>query len=183
MAKQRRSFGQKRENSKKEIFVGREVQIQKFQQNIKLDLYNDEFLNIFNVFGQGGVGKTTLLNKYLSICKLEGYCTVFVDTEDTNIYEVTETMNFIANALEQQGFSFKRFTKRYREYLQERGKLEAAPNKPKGTWGKIVKTGIKVGSTIGSETLPGGRLIFNTTLTDSAAEIASEEQFCIFARV
>ncbi len=172
MAKQKRSFGQKRENSKKEFFVGREVQVQKFQENIKFDPYDDEFKNIINVFGQGGVGKTTLLNKYLSICKSSDCCASFINTE--NIYEVTETMNFIANAFEQQGLSFKQFAKRYKVYLQEKGKLEAAPNKPKGTLGKLVKAGIKIGSKIGSETLPGGRLILDTSITDSAAEIASE---------
>lgn len=57
MAK-RRSFGQKKEETNKHIFVGRTEQLRFFEENLKLGPDDADFTHIFNVYGQGGAGTT-----------------------------------------------------------------------------------------------------------------------------
>jgi len=126
MAKRRRSFGQKKEQTNKQIFVGRQEQLRLFERNIQLGPDHEDFINIFNVYGQGGVGKTSLIHKYQEAAKAANYWIGFVDTEDLQLYEVTATMNNIAEDFALQAAPFKRFDKRYKDYLQKKGELDAS---------------------------------------------------------
>lgn len=174
MTKRRRSFGKKRTQSTKQLFVGRKEQLQRFERNLELGPDSDEFLNIFNVFGQGGVGKTYLVTRYREMAEKAGYLTAFVDTEDRRLFEVTATMNAIANALTQKDAPFKRFAKRYKDYLQEKGKLENDPDRPKGTLGKLISTSIKLGAKASAEFVPGGGIVREYLPVDTVAEVAGE---------
>lgn len=174
----RKSIGQKLANSaNKQLFVGRKSQIEQFQQNLQLGSEDDNYHNIFNIFGQGGVGKTTLVEKFQSLCKAKNYLTVYIDMEDSSLYEVTKIMNFIAEELEKQGkgtaliknpFAFERFNKKYEIYIKTKGDLENDPNRPKGLLGKLVEEGVK----IGMEEIPGSGLFFgiSDTITEKAGE-------------
>lgn len=173
MAK-RRSFGQKREETNKQLFVGRKDQLEKFEKNLKLGADHEDFINIFNTHGQGGVGKSYLTNRFLKLTKSAGYLTAFVDTEDLDFFEVTATMNAIAEEFKKQGYTFNKFSKKYKDYLQEKGKLEADPEKPKGTLGKIVKGGIKAGAKLGADMIPGGNTVSDFLPIDTFAEITGD---------
>jgi len=48
-------------------FVGREDQVNQFRQNLGLPLEDDRRRFLFNIWGQGGVGKSTLLRQF---CKM-----------------------------------------------------------------------------------------------------------------
>ncbi len=174
MAKQRKSLQEKLKNLQKSDFVGRVQQIQKFEQNLKLNPDDVSFLNIFNVHGQGGVGKTTLIKKFKSLCSSSDYTTVYIDCEDRSLYEATETMNVIAKSIDSEGKHFKTFFKRYKDYLHEKSSLEADPDKPKGTLGLLAKTGFKVGAYFGKEALPGGCMIHDALPMDQIASQMGE---------
>jgi len=173
-SRRRRSFGNKRKQVNKQIFVGRDKQLEQFKNNIELGPDSPEFYNIFNVFGQGGVGKTTLLTRYHLIAKNAGYLTSFIDTEDQRLYDVLATMNAIAENFDKQDAPFKQFTKRYKNYLQEKGKLETDPERPKGTLGKMVKGGIKMSAKIGIDSIPGTSLISDYVPIDTIADAAED---------
>lgn len=48
-------------------FVGRSEQVSLFRENLALPLEEDSRRFIFNVWGQGGVGKSTLLYQFIKI--------------------------------------------------------------------------------------------------------------------
>ena len=175
MARRKRTFGQKIQQSEKHIFVGRQEQIELFQNNLNIGPDSDDFLNIFNVFGQGGVGKTTLVERrYRPLCNAKGYATAFMDTEDQRLREVTATMSSLAEQLDKDGGNFKAFHQKYKAYQQEKGKLEADPERPKGTFGSIVRESIKWGSKAGREALPGGNILIPDSFIDTGARIGGE---------
>ncbi len=182
MAKRRRSFGQKKEQTNKQIFVGRQEQLQLFERIINLGPDHEDFINIFNIYGQGGVGKTTLTHKYHEAAKAANYWIGFVDTEDLQLYEVTATMNNIAKDFDFQGANFKRFTKRYKDYLQKKGELDADPNRPKGTFGKLIEAGIKTSASVGADFLPGGNAMKKYLPVDAMANAAGEYSNYLFKK-
>ncbi|MCA9926516.1 MAG: hypothetical protein KC421_29305 [Anaerolineales bacterium] len=55
-----------RDRQQKE-FVAREAQVALFRENLTFDLDDDRYKFVFNIWGQGGVGKTTLLKRYMKI--------------------------------------------------------------------------------------------------------------------
>ena len=59
--KQRKSLQEILKQRQQKSFVGREEQINFFRSNLALSLESDQRRFILSVFGQGGVGKTTLL--------------------------------------------------------------------------------------------------------------------------
>ena len=174
MAKRRRSFGKKKADANRKIFVGRKEQVQQFENNLKVGPDSDSFFNIFNIYGQSGVGKTTLVERYQNLATTAGYHTVRVDTEEVRLYEVIATMNAIAEELEKQNAPFKKFSKNYKVYLQEKGKLEANPDRPKGVLGKLVKASIKTSAKIGADLTPGGNAIIEYVPTDTLADAAGD---------
>jgi len=173
MSNRKRSFGEKRSQSKKQSFVGRKEQVDQFRNNLQLGAESDEFINIFNVYGQGGVGKTTLLLNYEKIVKEQGWYTVFIDTENKKYSDILAIMNATKEAFEEQGATFKDFSSRYKDYLQKKGKLESDPNKPK-TIKRIIKSGVKAGLEIGADVIPGGKMASKFLPVDMFAEVAGE---------
>jgi hypothetical protein len=76
MAKTRRSLRDKLAAQKKQGFIGREEQLKVFRNNFDNELYH-----IFNIHGQGGVGKTTLSRQYERIAKENKAVVALIDLE------------------------------------------------------------------------------------------------------
>ncbi|MFK8103424.1 MAG: tetratricopeptide repeat protein [Saprospiraceae bacterium] len=174
MAKKRRSFGDKIAESKRSIFVGRAEQVAQFQKNVNAGPDDDDFFNIFSVFGQGGVGKTTLIDQYQKIAQAKAYLTVLVDTEDARLYSIPAAMHAIAEAFEKKGAKFKGFSERYQDYLQKKGELEADPERPKESFGNLAKGGMKTVLKAGAKLVPGGELIGELLPTEAIANFTGE---------
>lgn len=126
---------QKKPKSRQEIlkkqqqstFVGREEHITAFRYNLALPPADWCFL--FNVWGQGGVGKSTLLRQFRRIVEEAGFLTAYTSDSDSNVLEV---MGRVAEQLEQQGHRLDQFAERYKVYLQKQQELEADPDAPQG---------------------------------------------------
>src|SRR5258708_34858148 len=91
-----------------ERFVGREQDLTFFQKHIAR--IPPRYL-IFYITGQGGVGKTTLLNRYREISKDLGFWLADCDEQQKDIPAV---LGRFAQQLTEQGFSLKRFSERYK---------------------------------------------------------------------
>lgn len=69
-------------------FVGREGQLNLFRQNLELPLEDDRRRFLFNVWGQGGVGKSTLLRQFRKIAEDGKVVTAYTDESERTLPEV-----------------------------------------------------------------------------------------------
>jgi len=155
-----------RERRQKSAFVGREEQLKTFQQNLLLELSDPRRRFIFNIHGQGGVGKTTLLENFRKIVRQQFTLHAYIDETQRSVPEV---MAQIAEQLAQQGYKLRKFRDRYRLYRQCLEQLEADSETPKGFAGLVGRGMVKVGLGFARGTPAGG-------LTDLVNEDAVAEQ-------
>lgn len=171
MTKKRRSLQDKLRQKRLDSFIGREEQLQKFRDNLEAGSSSYDFYNIFNIHGQGGVGKTTLLQRYMDLVKAEGHFYIYTDE---GVSSVIDFMNIVVTQLQQQGLRFKEFCEQHKKLLQERQKLEADPEAPKGWLSYIASTVIKGGMDVTQEFLPGSGLVLNKIDKDGIARHGGE---------
>ncbi|UBF27115.1 ATP-binding protein [Kovacikia minuta CCNUW1] len=108
-------------------FVGREAQIELFRGEMgRTPELRDYF--IFNVWGQGSVGKSTLMRQFRKLAEEAQFATALTSDETS----VPEIMGHLAEQLEQQGHKLERFAERYKVYRQKKQELEADPDAPQG---------------------------------------------------
>ncbi|MEZ4851230.1 MAG: tetratricopeptide repeat protein [Bacteroidia bacterium] len=150
-----------------ESFIGRTAYIESFTKN--LDLTEPDV--IFNIYGQGGVGKSFLSQKYLRIAQENKCLTLYTDESIKNLLDWMED---ISTQLSRQGIELKEFDKRYKTYLQETKKLEADPEKPKGVLKGLTKTITKGLIKEGKKWVPGGELVGEMINEDMLSSFASE---------
>ena len=108
-------------------FIGRQEQINKFRENLKRP--EEERCFLFNIYGQGGVGKSKLIRKFREIAIESGFSTALAVDTQTDVPKVLEQL---AHDLEDKGHKFKSFSDRFRLYQQLKGELESDPEAPHG---------------------------------------------------
>src|SRR5437667_4024897 len=100
-------------NAEVESFVGREQELNIFQQQINC---TPPSKLIFYITGQGGVGKTTLLNRYREIAKNCGFLLADCDEQQKDVPAV---LSRFAHQLTDQKVTLKHFDERYKVYRQK----------------------------------------------------------------
>ena len=159
-------------------FVGRVEQLEVFKHNLtnlqrQPDgfAYPDTFL--FNIWGQGGVGKSSLLRQFWDIAKQQKH---LVTRIDEGVTTVPEAMATFAKQLENQGQQLTRFSERYKVYRQRREELETDPDAPQGFSAFVVNTAAKVGLNLGRK-IPMGDVALDfvdeASVIDGAGEWAT----------
>ncbi len=151
-----KSFQDLLNRRRQSVFVGREKQINLFRNNINLPFDDERRYFIFNVSGQGGVGKTFLLKHWKKLAEQINAATAYVDED---IKDVTSVMGFMVKQLEQQGLNFRSFSERYKVFRQKREEIEADPEAPPGFAIFMGRTATKVAFRVGKEVVPGGGLV------------------------
>ncbi|MGB7439470.1 MAG: tetratricopeptide repeat protein [Coleofasciculaceae cyanobacterium] len=141
-----------RDSRQKSAFVGREEPLKLFRDNLALPFDDPNRKFIFNIYGQGGVGKTTLLEYFR---KIIGYKFAYHAYVDETKRSVPEVMAAIAEQFEQQGHKLKKFSDRYKLYRQCLEEIENAPEAPKGLAGLMGQTAVKVGLKLAHRTPAG----------------------------
>ena len=127
---------------REDLFVGRADERTLFEANLQLSAEDERRRFVFAVSGQGGVGKTALLNRFAAIAEQRGYATAKVDDEQTDI---TLTMAQLAKSLEQQKLELKQFQERYKVYQQKRQEIENDPEAPPGMVAYLASTAARIG--------------------------------------
>lgn len=96
-------------------FVGRERQVNGFRENLALPLDDERRRFIYDVYGEGGVGKTWLLRRFHAIAQQNGMITAWSDDAEGDVVAVMEQ---IAARIEAQGRSMAVFVECLRAYRQ-----------------------------------------------------------------
>jgi tetratricopeptide (TPR) repeat protein len=151
-------------------FVGREEQVSLFRQNLDLSLEDSRRHFLFNVWGQGGVGKSTLLRHFRKMA--ESAKMIAGHTNDSE-KSVPEAMGRLAEQLEQQNYKLPQFTERYKVYRQKRQELESDPEAPQGFSAFVGKTVAKTGVLL-ARRVPVGGAVFDFIDEDAVASQAGE---------
>jgi tetratricopeptide (TPR) repeat protein len=151
-------------------FVGREDQVNQFRQNLELPLEDDRRRFLFNVWGQGGVGKSTLLRQFRKIAEEAKIISAYIDEAEKSVPEV---MGRLAEELEKQDHKLTQFTERYKVYRQKRNELETDPEAPQGFSAFVGKTIAKTGVRL-ARRVPVGGAVFDFVDEDAVATQAGE---------
>lgn len=122
-----------------EIFVGRSEQLALFER--ALTAAKPPFL-ILAVSGQGGVGKTTLLEQFRHISNSHNVVTALANEDQLS---VATTLAYFAKQFDDAGHPFKTFDERYRKYRELKQEMEADPKAPKGLLDFAVRSVSRIG--------------------------------------
>lgn len=153
---------------RKRAFCGRISELEDFQKNLQLPLSDRRF--IWNIYGQGGIGKTSLLKQFISLGKEAGGVGVYVDESQMNILEV---MSAFSEQLKVQGISTKRFDERYQKYRELKQQVEADPQLPRGISSMLGKAVARAGVTFAKQ-IPGASLAIDFMGEEGLVEKAGE---------
>ncbi len=152
-------------------FVGREDQINQFRQNLALGLEDDRRRFLFNVWGQGGVGKSTLLRQFRKIADEAKIISAYIDEAEKTVPEV---MGRLAQELERQGHKLTQFSDRYKVYRQKRHELETDPDAPQGFSAFVGKSMVKTSVRLARQ-VPVGGAVFDCVDEDALASYIAKK--------
>ena len=156
-SKKPKSFQEILRQRQQSSFVGREDQLALFRQNLEFRPEDERRRFLFNIWGQGGVGKTTLLGQFRAIAEKAQGITAYIDEGERDVPGV---MGRLAKDLEKQGHKLTQFSERYRVYRQKREELESDPEAPQGFSAflgrTIAKSAVKLGRRV-----PGAGIAFD----------------------
>jgi tetratricopeptide (TPR) repeat protein len=120
------------------VFVGRESQLARFEENLRLPVTDPRRRFLFTVHGAAGIGKSFLVKQFRRIATEHGLATGEVGEP------VTDVPDALASLAADLG-PCKEFTKRltaYRKYYQT---LDADPTIPKGLWSLVTRSTVRLG--------------------------------------
>jgi tetratricopeptide (TPR) repeat protein len=120
-----------------EIFVGRGEQLALFQQ--ALTAPRPPFL-IMDISGQGGVGKTTLLEQFRRVAGIHKVLTGLVNEDQIAVPEALATF---AQQFGEAGYAFKVFNERYHKYRKLKEQVETDQQAPKGLLDFALRGGVR----------------------------------------
>lgn len=142
MAIARKSFGDIVKSRQQKQFVHREDERESFERNLSWPVTDDRRQFIFNISGQGGVGKSELLKQFRQLAEQASAICVSSDDEQTDLPSL---MSHLANQLKQQDIDLAGFDKVYAQYRQKRHELESDPEAPTGLTALLAKTAMRAG--------------------------------------
>ena len=150
-------------------FVGRAEQVAQFRQNLELPLEDYRRCFIFNVSGQGGIGKSTLLKQFRKIAEDRGVVTADINEAEKSVPEV---LGRFGEQLEKH-YKLGQFSERYKVFRQKRQELETDPEAPQGFSAFVGKTAAKATVKL-ARRIPVGGVVFDLVDEDAAAAQAGE---------
>jgi len=144
------TWGDVIEKAESERFIGREQELFAFKLHIER---NPPRYLIFFISGQGGAGKSSLLNRCRDVSQDLGMLLADCDEQQTDIPAV---LGRFAQQMAEQGFTLKKFDERYKVYRQKMDEIEHDPDAPQGLAGIIGRTLVR-GVFLAGDMVPGVR--------------------------
>ncbi|HEX8475678.1 MAG TPA: tetratricopeptide repeat protein [Pyrinomonadaceae bacterium] len=122
-----------------EVFIGRTDHLTLFEK--ALTAPRPPFL-ILSVYGQGGVGKTTLTEQFQRVANDHGVPTALTNEHQNSI---PTALSYLAHQLAEGGHKCATFEERYRKYRELKDQIEADPKAPTGILDFAVRSATKIG--------------------------------------
>ncbi|MDW8328223.1 MAG: tetratricopeptide repeat protein, partial [Anaerolineales bacterium] len=163
------SFGDLLVEFSKDAFVGRQEQLELFEK--ALTATRPPFL-ILDVSGQGGVGKTTLLERFHRIAREHNALSVLTNEDHVGVPAVLATF---ARQLAEAGHPCKTFDERYRKYRELKEQVEADPGAPKGMLDFALRSATRIGLRAVKKYVPLAQEAADVLLTPDAEDRFVEE--------
>ena len=151
-----------------EVFVGRTEQLDLFER--ALTASRPPFL-ILAVSGQGGVGKTTLLEQFRHAARTHHQVVTALVNEDQT--SIPMTLVGLADQFEERGPACERFREHYRRYQELKEEVEADPKAPKGMFDFALRSAAKI-SLRSLKRVPIGGEAAEVLLTPDAEEVVAD---------
>lgn len=130
---------QQRVEEFREGFFGRGEEVRRFRENLALPPEKRRF--VFNIHGQGGVGKSFLLQRFTQLAEEQH---VLCPWSNEDQHDVVAVLVKTAQQLKALGVRFKAFDERYRTYQQKRDELEKDPELPPGLFDLMGKSATRL---------------------------------------
>jgi tetratricopeptide (TPR) repeat protein len=124
--------------TEKDRFVGREHELARFSQEIGKAKPSTL---IFYISGQGGVGKTKLLEQFQKVALEQQFLVADSDEQQKDIPTI---LGHFAAQLEQAEQNMEPFSKRYAHYRQLRQEIESDVDAPQGLAGALARTSVNL---------------------------------------
>jgi predicted ATP-dependent serine protease len=115
----RLSWKDLRDQRRKENFVGRQEQLRVFSENFVGEVPN---YMVFSVTGEGGVGKSTLLQQFANTATATNINAIIVTCDDKYLSPAS-AMGHIAGELAKLDIKHKDFDERYKKYRELREEI------------------------------------------------------------
>src|SRR5262245_48327461 len=167
MTNKRPTWKDRRKKKRKENFIGRREYLEEFAKDFNSD--DPEYM-VFSVTGEGGVGKSTLLQQFANIAGTSKAITVICDDRQLS---PAQAMGHIAAELAKLDITHKEFDDRYKKYRELRDEIESDPKAPRGIVDLIARVGADFAIKSGQH-IPGFGPLLDEIDTKAAGETASQ---------
>jgi tetratricopeptide (TPR) repeat protein len=151
-------------------FVGRAGELALFERNLVLSPDDEAKRFVFNVHGDGGVGKTHLVRRWAQLAGSAGARCAYTDE---HVVGVPDTMARISAQLGASGGALRDFDKRYETYVRHRDQVAHDPQAPREAWSRLTRTAVKVGLHA-SKALPFAGPVVALVDADAAADATDQ---------
>ncbi|MCB0166851.1 MAG: ATP-binding protein, partial [Anaerolineae bacterium] len=151
-----------------EVFVGRTEQLDLFEKAITAA--RPLFL-ILAVHGQGGVGKSTLLEQFRHTAHNHNALTALTNEDYPSILT---TLEQLAHDLEDAGHPCPTFKENYHHYQELKEQVDADPKAPTGMWDFALRSAAKI-SMKSLRRVPIGGEAAEVLLTPEAEEVVADQ--------
>jgi tetratricopeptide (TPR) repeat protein len=158
-----------RDRRREKMFVGRADQLRTFEENLTADEPN---YMVLAVTGEGGVGKSTLLNEFERIARESNVAVIVARCDDRQPSPVA-VMGHVAEQLGKLGITHKEFDDRYKKYRELRQELESDQKVPRGVV-KLLALGVSDFALRNLRNTPGVGVFFEDVDVKAAGDALTE---------
>jgi tetratricopeptide (TPR) repeat protein len=156
------------EERRQRVYVGRRAEVASFEEALRLPPDDERRPFVFDIFGQGGVGKSSLARQFLLHAEQASAVTTFVDEAQDDLLTTMATM---AEQIMKQGHDAREFVDRHQRYEQKRAELETDPEAH--SFATFLGTAGRAGVVLGRR-IPVGGILLDLVDEEAAGKVVEK---------